>query len=54
MMEMFNMGDYGPYVWSCFGLTAFVVGIIEWRARQRHKIMAREIEVRLRAMEGRE
>ncbi len=54
MIEMLNMGDYGPYVWSCFGLTAVVVGIIEWRARQRQKIMYREIEVRLRAMEGRE
>ncbi len=54
MMDMLNMGAYNPSVWSCFGLAALVVGIIEWRARRRHKIMVREIEVRVRAMEGQE
>lgn len=53
-MDALAMGDYGAYVWSCFALTAIVVGIIEWRARMRHRKVYRDIEVRIKALGDRE
>lgn len=50
MMDAFSMGDYGPYVWSCFALTAIVLVICEWRSRNRHRQVYREIEVRVKAL----
>jgi heme exporter protein CcmD len=50
MMENLAMGAYGAYVWTCFGLTVLVVGILEWRARSRHRKVYRDIEVRIRAL----
>ncbi|MGI9271398.1 MAG: heme exporter protein CcmD [Woeseiaceae bacterium] len=44
------MGSYGIYVWSCFGLTALVLIICEWRARVRHKNVYRDVEVRVKAL----
>jgi len=49
-MENLAMGNYGVYVWSCFGLTLAVVVFSDWRARLRHKRVYREIEVRIRAL----
>ncbi len=51
-MEGLSMGEYGVYVWSCFGLTALVIILSDWRSRVRHKRVYREIEVRIRALEG--
>ena len=53
-MDMFSMGDYGPYVWTCFGLGLAVLMFNEWRARQRHKRMFRDVQVQVRAKEGEE
>ena len=53
-MSGLAMGSYGVYVWSCFALTAAVVLICEWRARKRHKIVYRDIEVRVKALGGKE
>ncbi len=53
-MEAFAMGGYGPYVWSCFGLTLIVVLFSDWRARLRHKRVFRDIEVRIKALEERQ
>ena len=53
-MDIFTMGGYGAYVWSCVALTFVIVLIIDWRARLRHKKIYREIEVRLKALEDRE
>ena len=53
-MELLDMGKYTPYVWSCFGLAFAVLVHNEWRARSRQKRMYRDIEVRVRASEGRE
>ena len=53
-MEALAMGDYGPYVWSCFALTLIVVVFSEWRSRARHKAVYRNIEVRIKALEERQ
>ena len=52
-MEALAMGDYGVYVWSCFGLALGVVIANEWRARRHHRSAYRDIEVRIRAVEER-
>ena len=49
-----SMGAYGAYVWTCFGLTLAVLLVNEWRVRARQQAVARDIEVRLRAMEDTE
>ncbi|MEM6513862.1 MAG: heme exporter protein CcmD [Pseudomonadota bacterium] len=51
-MTMFDMGDYGPYVWTCFGLGLAVLVFNEWHARRRHKRLFRDVQVRVRAKEG--
>ena len=53
-MEGVAMGSYAPYVWTCFGLTLLVLIINEWRVRARHTSVYRDIEVRIKALEGRE
>ena len=53
-MDAFAMGDYGPYVWSCYALTFVIVVFSYWRTRLRHKRVYRDIEVRLKALEDRE
>ncbi len=53
-MEAITMGNYGPYVWSCFVLTLIVIVFIEWRGRVRHKQVYRDIEVRIKALEDRQ
>ena len=53
-MEAFTMGDYGPYVWSCYALTFVIIVFSHWRARLRHRRIYREIEVRLKALGDRE
>ena len=50
-MEGLAMGNYGAYVWTCFGLTLAVVLINEWRVRSRQSTVYREIEVRIKALE---
>jgi heme exporter protein CcmD len=50
MMESLAMGDYGVYVWGCFGLTAAVLIYCDWRARVRHRHVMRDIEVRVKAL----
>ncbi len=53
-MDAMSMGNYGVYVWSCFGLTLVMVLFSYWRARLRHKRVYRDIEVRIKALEERE
>lgn len=53
-MDGLAMGDYGPYVWSCYALTLVIVVFLSWRARLRQKKVYRDIEVRLKALEDRE
>lgn len=53
-MEMLSMGDYGPYVWSCFGLAFGVVIFNEWRASRRQADVLRLVRIAVHAQEGRE
>jgi heme exporter protein CcmD len=53
-MEALAMGGYGAYVWTCFGLTLAVLIINEWRIRARQASVYRDIEVRIKALEGTE
>ncbi len=50
-MESLAMGGYGVYVWSSFGLTFAVVGVIIVQARLRHNRILRDLRVRAEAME---
>ena len=51
LMGSLTMGEYGPYVWTCFALTALVLVICDWRARSRQRQVYREIEVRIKTLE---
>lgn len=53
-MDALTMGNYGAYVWSCYGLALIVVLFSDWRARSRHKQIYRDIEVRIKALEDRQ
>ncbi len=53
-MDALAMGNYGPYVWSCFTLTFVAVVLIDWRSRIRHRQVYREIENRIKALEERQ
>lgn len=34
LKEIFDMGDYGVYVWSCYGLVLAVLVLNLWLARR--------------------
>ena len=51
IVEAFQMGGYGAYVWSSFGLTLVVVVISAVQSRVRHHRALREITQRIKAME---
>ena len=36
LKDMLDMGDYGVYVWSCYGLTLAVLVLNVWLARRSH------------------
>lgn len=52
MNDMFAMGGYGAYVWSCFGITLLVLVICVVQGRAWHNRTLKEIGARLRAMES--
>jgi heme exporter protein CcmD len=52
-MEKLAMGGYGIYVWTSFALAFIVLILNEWRARRLFRSTYREIEVRIKALEGR-
>jgi heme exporter protein CcmD len=54
LMELLSLGNYGAYVWACFGLTLIIVVLSDWHARVRHKQVYRDIEVRIKALEERQ
>ncbi len=51
-MGVFEMGSYGAFVWSSFGLTFLVVIITAYQSRVRHQRTLREIKQTLEAMEA--
>ena len=52
MTEGLAMGQYGVYVWTCFGLTFAVLGVCIVQARHRHQQIIAEIRTSIRAMES--
>jgi heme exporter protein D len=34
LKDVLDMGDYGAYVWSCYGLTLAVLVLIVWLGRR--------------------
>lgn len=51
-MDALEMGKYGAYVWSCFGLTFAVLAICVMQARSRHRKVLQEIRTRIQMMES--
>jgi len=52
MNETMAMGEYGPYVWSSFGLTLIVLAICVVQGMLRHKAVLKDVKTRIRAMES--
>jgi len=50
-MELFQMGEYGPFVWCSYLLTLVVVVFSTIQARRRHRQIADGIRQRLKAEE---
>ncbi len=52
MTETLAMGQYGAYVWTCFGLTFAVLVVCVVQARMRHQKVFEDIRARIKAMES--
>lgn len=50
-MELFSMGEYGPFVWSSYLLTLVVVVFSSIQARRRHRRIVEGIRQGLKAEE---
>ena len=50
-MELFAMGDYGPYVWSCYSLTLIVVVISTVQGKRRHQLISDQVARQLKLKE---
>jgi heme exporter protein CcmD len=53
-MDALAMGDYGAYVWSCFGLTLIVLIVCTVQAKRLHRTLINSVKSRLHAMESQE
>lgn len=47
-MEVLAMGEYGPFVWSCYLLTLIVVVVSTIQAKRRHRRITEVIKRRLK------
>lgn len=52
MSEMLDMGNYGAYVWSSFGLTLIVLAICVIQGKSRHRSVFNDVRRRIHAMES--
>ncbi|UYO75336.1 heme exporter protein CcmD [Halomonas qinghailakensis] len=46
--EFFAMGGHGPYVWSAWGITALLMLVIVWHARQERSQLLKGVKRRVR------
>jgi heme exporter protein D len=53
-MEILSMGGYGAYVWTAYAATFAVLVVCALQARQRHRRILQNLEVRLKAGESAE
>ena len=44
MNEFFAMGGYAVYVWSCYGASALVLGLMVYFSVSAHKRAKQEVE----------
>ena len=48
MLEMLQMGKYGAYVWSSYGLALFVMGYIAFKPLMDKKAIFKELAMKYR------
>jgi heme exporter protein CcmD len=48
MLELFQMGKYGAYVWSSYGLALFVMGYIAIKPLIDKKVIIKELNMKYR------
>jgi len=53
MSAFFEMGGYGAFVWSAYGLTALVLALLAAGSWRKHKRLARTAERARAARRGR-
>jgi heme exporter protein D len=52
LREFLHMGGYGPYIWSCYGLTVLTLIWSAWSARRELRRQIAVSKRRLQATEG--
>ncbi len=48
MLEMLQMGKYGAYVWSSYGLAFFVMGYVAFKPLMDKKVIFKELMMKYR------
>ena len=48
MLEMLQMGKYGAYVWSSYGLALFVMGYVAIKPLMDKKVIFKELMMKYR------
>lgn len=48
MLEMFQMGKYGAYVWSSYGLALFIMGYVAIKPLMDKKVIFKELMMKYR------
>ncbi|MCP3851831.1 MAG: heme exporter protein CcmD [Gammaproteobacteria bacterium] len=51
MLEMLQMGKYGAYVWSSYGLAVLVMGYVAFKPLLDKKAMFKELTMKYRREE---
>ncbi len=51
-MELFAMGEYGPFVWSSYLLTLIVVVVSAIQGKRRHQMISDAVRRQLKLKEG--
>jgi len=51
MLEMLQMGKYGAYVWSSYGLALFIMGYVAFKPLIDKKAMFKELMMKYRREE---
>ncbi len=51
MLEMLQMGKYGAYVWSSYGLALFIMGYVAIKPMMDKKLIVKELMMKYRREE---
>ena len=52
MLEMLQMGKYGAYVWSSYGLAVFIMGYVALKPLMDKKVIFKELMMKYRRDEA--